>query len=267
MTYIRLPPACHFIGKSLTLRNLQINIFAISSISILGPGTWRRAGQMIKRLWVGGLFAALAAASSFGQTVTETFEAGIPASWTIHDNFPIPGSPDFSAVPWTVNTVEAMLNYTNGLGLAATASSHNHSGQYDISLLTPIFKINSGAGGNSLQYTINYDRVDAFEAFDTDLSINGGPWIVMTHDTTSLGPAYSGGPPKITRTIDLGFFGATVGDSAQVEFRYYSTFLLPMVKNEYVQIDDVRTPIIPEPTTLSLLPLGLAILATRHRRA
>ena len=222
---------------------------------------------MIKRLWVGVLFVALAASTSFGQTVTESFEGGIPGSWTIHDNFPIPGSPDFSAVPWTINTAEAMLNYTNGTGLAATASSHNHPGQYDISLITPTFKINSGAGGNSVQYTINFDRVDAFEAFDTDLSINGGPWIVMTHDTSSLGPPYSGGPPKITRTIDLGFFGTTVGDSARVEFRYYSTFLLPMVKNEYVEIDDVRTPVIPEPTTLSLTTLAFALLAPRRRRA
>lgn len=225
---------------------------------------------MMQRLWVGGLAVLLTAATSFGQTVTETFEGGIPASWTIQDNFPIPGGsgiPAFSAVPWTVNTAEGMLNYTAGTGLAATASSYYHSGQYDVSLITPTFMITSDPGGAALRYTINYQRVDAFEAFDTNLSINGGPWIVMTHDTSSLGPAYSTGPPKIIRGIDLGFFGALPGDSARVEFRYYSTFLLPMVHNEYVEIDDVRMPTpVPEPHALGGVLLVAALAAVRRRR-
>lgn len=201
------------------------------------------------------LLVALCSSRSVAQTFTETFEGGIPASWTIQDNFPIPGGsgiPAFSAVPWTTNIAESMLNYTNGggatgAGTAATASSYLHSGQYDISLITPPFAIASGVDGDTLRYTINYQRVDAFEAFDTNLSINGGPWIVMTHDTSSLGPFYSTGAPKIARAIDMGFFGAMSGDTARVEFRYYSTFLLPMVHNEYVEIDDVQLPSSPVP--------------------
>jgi hypothetical protein len=230
---------------------------------------------MASRLWLGGLVVAFLARSSFAQTFTETFESGIPPTWTIQDNFPIPGGtgiPAFSAVPWTINTLEGMLNYTNGrgatgAGIAATASSYNHSGQYDVSLITPSFAIVPGADGDTLRYTINYQRVDAFEAFDTNLSINGGPWIVMTHDTSSLGPSYGTGPPKITRSIDMGFFGAVPGDSARVEFRYYSTFLLPMVRNEYVEIDDVVFPSepVPEPVSLVLGLLAMAFLAARRR--
>jgi hypothetical protein len=227
---------------------------------------------MNQRLLIVGLAVALAAATSFGQTVTETFDGGIPASWTIHDNFPIAGGgptdPDHSAVPWSVNALEGMGNYTNGTPtLAATASSHNHPGQYDISLITPAFGITAAVGGASLRYDINLQRVDAFEAFDTDLSINGGPWIVMTHDTSSLGPAYSTGPPRITRTIDMTFFGAMLGDTAQVEFRYYSTFLLPMVRNEYVEIDNVRTPLlVPEPAALGAFLLAATLTAVRRKR-
>jgi hypothetical protein len=209
-----------------------------------------------------------------GQTFTETFEGGIPASWTIQDNFPLPGVPipAFSAVPWTTNILEGMLNYTNGGGMtgagtAATASSYNHSGQYDVSLITPTFLITAAAGGDTLRYTINYQRVDAFEAFDTNLSINGGPWITMTHDTSSLGPSYGTGPPKITRGIDLGFFGAMPGDLARVEFRYFSTFLLPMVRNEYVQIDDVEMPTpVPEPFGLASILMASVCFAARRRR-
>jgi hypothetical protein len=217
---------------------------------------------MIRRMCVGGLFVTLTAAASFGQTITETFDSGIPASWTIHDNFPISGSPDFSAVPWTVNTLEGMDNYTNGTPtLAATASSHNHPGQYDVSLITPTFLLNAGANGTSLRYDINFQRVDAFEAFDTNLSINGGDWITMTHDTSSLGPAYSTDPPRVTRTLSLSFFGAVIGDSARVEFRYYSTFLLPMVRNEYVEIDNVRIPTpVPEPASVTLALICLMAL-------
>ena len=213
---------------------------------------------MLRRISIGAMLVMLTAATSFGQSITETFDAGIPASWTIKDNFPIPGSPDFSAVPWTVNTVEGMDNYTNGTpSLAATASSYNHPGQYDISLITPTFLLNAGPGGQSIRYDINFYRVDAFEAFDTNLSIDGGDWMTMTHDTSSLGPAYSTDPPLITRTIDLTFFGAAVGDSARVEFRYYSTFLLPMVHNEYVEIDNVRIPTpVPEPGSMILLVCG-----------
>lgn len=222
------------------------------------------------RLWIGGLVVTLTAAASFGQTITETFDSGIPASWTIHDNFPIPvpDSPDYSAVPWTVNTLEGMDNYTNGTPtLAATASSYNHSGQYDISLITPTFLLNSGINGQSLRYDVNFQRVDAFEAFDTNLSISGGDWITMTHDTSSLGAFYSTGPPRITRTIDLTFFGAAVGDSARVEFRYYSTYLLPMVHNEYVQIDNVRIPTpVPEPQAVVLMLFAATLAAVRRWR-
>jgi hypothetical protein len=223
---------------------------------------------MIQRISIGAALVLLTTATSFGQTITETFDAGIPASWAIHDNFPIPGSPDFSAVPWTVNTLEGMDNYTNGTPtLAATASSHNHPGQYDVSLITPTFMLNAGPNGQSLQYDINLQRVDAFEAFDTNLSINGGDWITMTHDTSSLGPAYSTGPPRITRAISLAFFGAAVGDSARVEFRYYSLFLLPMVRNEYVEIDNVRIPTpVPEPTTMASLAIACATLGVGLQR-
>lgn len=214
------------------------------------------------------LLVAAFSASVCGQTFTETFDAGIPASWTIVDNHAItPGVPDFSAVPWTVNTAEAMDNYTDGTPtLAATASSHNHPGQYDISLITPAFKLNAGVDGRSLRYNINFYRVDAFEAFDTNLSINGGPWITMLHETSSLGPHYSTGAPRVSVTTDLTFFGAAIGDTAQVEFRYYSTFLLPMVHNEYVEIDNVRTPTyVPEPTTAVLALLAMRLIS-RHRK-
>jgi hypothetical protein len=206
---------------------------------------------MIQRNSIGAILVTLTATTSFAQTITETFDTGIPASWTIHDNFPVEGSPDFSAVPWTVNTDEGLENYTNGTpSLAATASSHNHPGQYDISLITPTFVLNAGPDGQSVRYDINFQRVDVFEFFDTNLSINGGDWITMTHEESSLGPAYSTGPPLITRGIDLTFYGAAVTDSARVEFRYYSTDLLPMVQNEYVQIDNVRIPTpVPEPAS------------------
>ena len=218
------------------------------------------------------LTATLAASDANSQTVTETFDAGIPATWSIVDNHAAtPGVPDSSAVAWTTNVAEALGNYTDGTpSICATASSFNHPGQYDTSLITPTFVLNAGADGRSIRYNINYQRPDVFDFFDTNLSINGGDWITMTHDAANLGPAYSTGPPRITRGVDLTFFGAAVGDSARVEFRYYSTFLLPMVHNQYVQIDNVRTPTyIPEPAAGVLVGLALsaAALTTRSRRA
>jgi hypothetical protein len=227
---------------------------------------------MIRNLWVSATVVLFAAAASSGQTFTENFEGGIPASWTILDNYPkpIPMSPAFSAVPWTTNLVEGMLNYTNGggatgAGTAATASSANHPGQYDISLITPAGLIHAGADGDNVRYTINYQRTDAFEFFDTNLSINGGDWITMTHDTADLGPFFGTGPPKVTRTIDMGFFGAVPGDSVRVEFRYYSEILVPMVHNLYVQIDDVQMPV-PEPAAVTFALVITAIWWRPRRR-
>jgi hypothetical protein len=216
-------------------------------------------------LWIAVLVVGAAAGSSFGQGFTETFDSGIPASWSIVDNFPIPGVPipAYSAVPWTVNSLEGMSNYTDGTGLAATASSYNHPGQYDVSLITPTFAIPAVAFGDRIRYRINFQRVDAFEAFDTDISIDGAAWLTMTHDTASLGAFYSAGPPLVSRTINMGFFGAVPGDLVRVRFRYYSTYLLPMVHNEYVEIDDVT--VIPEPATLGLLALGGLGLVRRRK--
>lgn len=211
---------------------------------------------MASRLTLAFLVGMLTATTCVGQTITETFDSGIPGAWSIVDNHILnPSIPDFSAVPWTTNDVESLGNYTNGTpSLAATASSYNHPGQYDVSLITPPFALTAGANGRSVRYDVNFYRVDGFEFFDTNLSINGGDWITMTHDTSTLGAPYSFGPPRVTRTIDLTFFGAAVGDTARVEFRYYSTYLLPMVHNEYVQIDNVRIPEplpVPEPTSLT----------------
>ena len=96
--------------------------------------------------------------ASEAQTFTETFDAGIPSTWTKVDNHAIaPFPPDSSAVPWVLNMDEALGNYTNGTpSAAATASSFNHPGQYDVSLITPTFVLNSGANGRNVAYDINF---------------------------------------------------------------------------------------------------------------
>ena len=87
----------------------------------------------------------------------------------------------------------------------------------------------------------------------------------MVHETSTEGAPYSTGPPRVNVGISLAFFGAVAGDTAKVEFRYYSTFLLPMVRNQYVQIDNVRTPTyVPEPGTGVLV--ALAALGAWRRR-
>lgn len=194
---------------------------------------------------ISALSASMLAPCALGAEFTETFDAGIPATWSIVDNFPYTGTPDYSAVPWTTNAAEGLANFTSGTGMTACASSENHPGQYDVSLITPAFI--APAGGGSIQYKINYRRVDAYEALDTNISINGGDWVTMIHQVTPLGASYSSAPPNIVVGIGLSFYGVTEGDTVRIEFRYYSEFLLPMVQNEYVEIDDVRiyTPIAP----------------------
>lgn len=216
--------------------------------------------------WLAPSLVGCLCAPAFAQGFTENFNDGIPDSWTVVDNHAVvPGVPDSSAAPWTTNDVELMDNYTGQPGLAATACSFNHPGQYDISLITHEFRVPSVPFGTNIAYNINYQSPDVFDFFDTNISINGGDWITMTHDAGSLGAFWSDGPPNIRRTISMAFFGAEPGDMVRVEFRYYSTFLLPMVHNEYVQIDSVE--VVPSPGGASALVALFGFGASMRRRA
>jgi hypothetical protein len=100
---------------------------------------------MNQRISISAVLVTPTMATSFGQTIVETFDARIPTSWTIHDNFPIPGSPDFSVVPLMVNTAEAMGHFTNGTPSLAAPGLHCdlERRRTDVRLSMPRFALRS----------------------------------------------------------------------------------------------------------------------------
>ncbi len=217
--------------------------------------------ELCAAILVGGGLGAHAS----GVIITETFDSGIPASWSTFDYYPNGSGPAASAFDWTTNGAEGLANFTAGTGTAAAASSNNHIGPYDVSLWTPAFTL--PAGPNNFKYKVNYQHVDAAEALDTRLSINGGPWVTMVHQTASLGASYSSGAPNVTVGISLDFFGASPGDVCIVQFRYFTSSLAPTVSNQYVEIDDVEYPVVPAPGApfaCSIVAAGCGILRRRR---
>jgi len=188
---------------------------------------------------------AMAGAPAYGAIISEEFTAGIPASWSTFDYYPNGTGPLDSAFDWTTNVAEGYPNYTAGTGMTAAASSEHHSGPYDVSLWTPAFVLPEGP--NSITYKVNFQHVSATEALDTRVSINGGPWITMVHQTTSLGASHSSAAPNVTVGVSLSFYGAVAGDICIVSWRYYETSTSALVHNSYVELDDVTYPVVPSP--------------------
>lgn len=191
---------------------------------------------------------------ALAQPFLETFDSGIPPTWTLEDY--LPGGSVFA---WGTNAAVGMGNYTNGEGLCATASSYAMPGPYDVGLLTPWFTV---PAEHTLRFRVNYQDALALDFADVDVRAPGGDWVNLVHWDWDLGVAW-GGPPYVMAGIDLGFAGFTGGTTAQVRFRYYTESTVPMVHDLYWQVDDFE--VLPAPGTAVLAGLGV-LTAFRRRR-
>jgi len=142
--------------------------------------------------------------------LSEDFNGGTfpPTGWTVVDNTGNGG--------WLLNTDYGRSNYTGGDGDAAAIDSDTIGwGEIDTELITPSFVV---PAGSTLEFNHSFRWYSGGlnEQADVDVSVNGGPWILLEN--------YSGGddgyPTGVHKSIDLSSYA---GNNAQIRFRYYDS--------------------------------------------
>ena len=167
----------------------------------------------------------------FQSGFSEDFENGVPPmGWAVVDNVAGGG------LDWMSNTDYGDGNYTGGQGLSADVNSDlNKHVPYDTELITPSIDV-AALPAKMLTYLANYQQYSADEAFDLDISTDGGiTWTNILQWKEDHGTIY--GTPGEKVSVDLSSYlsGAT---SFQLRWHYYTSESSPW--NWYAQIDQVE---------------------------
>ena len=165
-----------------------------------------------------------------------TFDAGIPADWTVVDN-------EGGGVVWT--DVKSSLeegNYTGGKNDAASVSSDyfndvNGQTEFDTELRTPAFSV-AGHESASLQYRTNYQRVSGppmdRDYLDVDIRAeSGSDWTNLLHWQEDHGTFRS--TPGVA--VDVNLSAYTTAGTLTARWHYYD----PHKGDDdwYAQVDEV----------------------------
>ena len=175
-------------------------------------------------------FAPDAAPTFACNAAAEGFDGGSfpPAGWTIDTNEP-------SGPQWDLSSAWGDGNYTNGSGEAAAVNSDDFGpGTYDTSLVSPTFSL-AGFTSASLSYSANFIYNTGDEAFDVDLSDDGG--ITWTNLLSWAGADHGGfySTPGEDVVIDLSAWAGQ--GNLTLRWRYHT----PEVGawDYYAQVDDI----------------------------
>jgi hypothetical protein len=161
--------------------------------------------------------------------LSEAFDLGIPASWTVVDN--APGGP-----VWSNLAVCGDSNFTSGAGDAACVNSDTFGqAEFDTELRTPVLDLRTFGAPASLTFNVNYQNYLNFDLFEVDVSINGaaGPWtnlLSWNEDHGTFGSA-----PGEAVNLDI----ASVAGQENVMFRFHYYDPNTGDNDWYVQVDDV----------------------------
>ena len=138
--------------------------------------------------------------------LSEDFNAGIPAGWTITDDAG-------AGWQWELNTTTGRINYAGGDGTCMDADADwAYAYPYDTSLITPEIAIPAGA---VLEYIAAYNYLGTGEAAEVNISTDGG--VSWTNLLTWMEDHDAYGPGEAV-SLDL---SAYAGSTAHIAFRYY----------------------------------------------
>lgn len=190
--------------------------------------------------------------------IDESFDSGIPGTWTVVDN-------EGNGVVWTnIAGSGESGNYTNGSGDAASASS-DEAGivEYDTTLLSPVFNLSSGS--SELSFTANYQNLSQHDFFDVDLYASDSLAANLLSWNEDHGSFRN--TPGVDVSIDLSTYAGL--SDLQIAFHYYDP--LTGDWDWYIQVDDVvvttdATATVPAPGALLLGSFGLGGLSLIRKR-
>lgn len=163
--------------------------------------------------------------------ITEDFEGGIPAGWSITDNAPGTFTTVWSDLP---GCGEAG-NWTNGSGNCACVSTDiaGSGVEVDTELITSAYDF-SAASGLALAFTANYQSINTTERLDVDYSTDGGAtWNNIMSWAEDHG-TFRGSPGE---DVALDLSGADGAGAVNVRFYHYDTGTNDW--NWYAQVDDM----------------------------
>ena len=220
--------------------------------------------------------ASLRAPTGTGNVLSESFDAGIPGTWTVLDN--AGGGPTWTDLAGCGESD----NFTDGAGDTACVSSDLFGpAEFDTELRTPVLDLSTFAAPAALTFNTNYQNYAAADFFEVDVSTNGaaGPWTNLLRWNEDHGSDQA--TPGEAVNLDI----APYVGMANVMFRFH--YFDPNADDWdwYVQVDQVVVaataatvgPLVPNQpvpvasaTTLAALGLfiaGIAFVALRKSRA
>jgi hypothetical protein len=175
--------------------------------------------------------------------LTESFDAGIPATWTVLDAegtgmvwtiTGVGGPPPPTEAPAAYPDDCGEANYTGGTGLAACASSDLFgAAEFDTTLVSPTFDF-CNATGVALQFRANYQNFASLDFFAVDGSSDGGAtWTNLLTWNEDHGPFRAAPGEAVNLALGAPFDNQP---SVQFRFRYWD----PNTEDYawYAQIDD-----------------------------
>jgi subtilisin-like proprotein convertase family protein len=179
--------------------------------------------------WTGS-FTQFVGRSIFGvgRVLNETFDSGIPATWTVIDG----GSGGGAASRWTTNNpgVRTILPPMAVPAAVIDSDAAGPGATQDEALLTPVLDM-SAATTAVLQFDQFFRTLSAVsgESADVDVrsSVTGEAWVTVLHQQG----ASTANPDH--RTIDISAQAAGAAD-AQIRFHYWNA-----ANDQYWQVDDV----------------------------
>ena len=192
----------------------------------------------------------------------ENFDAGIPGTWTVVDNFG-------NGLVWGINTDSGDGNYTSGAATCASVNSDAFGvAGYDTELISPEITIPTGGDNVELDFNVNYRDVNnpslGSDQMDIDISTDGGMnWTNIDKLQDDIGGFFA--PPGVDMVYMLD--AALAGSSTfHVRFRYYNPDDGDSAWDWYAQIDDVLVTycsdaaIVPTLSEWAVIILALTIL-------
>jgi hypothetical protein len=187
--------------------------------------------------------------------LSESFESGIPLTWSIEDY-----QSGGSGIMWQRSSDTGRGNYTGGTGLAAMAdaASGGDGIEFDIALLTPLFRVPTG-GDAELRFIANYQNFAGHDFAEVDIDASGGGgWINLLSWNEDHGDSFF---RPIGEAVSLSL-DAWAGEDVRIRFHYFD----PGVSDwdYYWQIDDVV--VTPAPGAGVIAVLGAGLLSARRRR-